>query len=165
MEAQQNIERTLIILKPETLEHNYTGRILNYFDQKKFKSIAMVQKRASAEKMREHYADVIARVGPTIGEDIVARMTRGDCIFVVYEGADVVSTSRQMVGPTDPMKARPDTIRYQFGSSLQYNVIHASDSVESAEREIKIWFPELCHVTNDVEFALTTGTIPFYTGC
>lgn len=172
MEATQKTERTLIVLKPETLELHYTGRILNYFDQKSFKSIAMVQKRASAEKMREHYADVIARVGPTIGEDIVARMTRGDCIFIVYEGIDVVGTSRQMVGATDPKNAGHDTIRYQFGISLQYNAIHASDSVESAEREIKIWFPELFPRVINVEFTDNSNNstdnsnmVPFYTGC
>lgn len=137
------LERTLVILKPEAIEKYFVGHILQYFDNARFRPIAMYQRKGSEYKFREHYKEVIARVGAQVGNDIIARMTRGDCIFIVYEGASAISKCREIIGATDPAKAATGTVRRIYGNTVQYNVIHASDSPESAETEIGIWFPEM----------------------
>lgn len=146
---QQEVKkRTLVILKPEALENCIIGSVLSYFDGVGLRSVAMKQYKPFAFEMEQHYKEVIERVGPTIGADIVKRMTRGDCIFCIYEGigsTDPVIAARTVVGATDPSKAEKGTIRRAFGTSVQYNVVHASDSPESAEREISIWFPQLSY--------------------
>lgn len=141
-------KRTLVILKPEALENCIVGSVLSFFDRAGLRSVAMKQYKPLDFEMEQHYKDVIGRVGPIIGKDIVHRMTRGDCIFCVYEGIgsiDPVIAARSVVGATDPSKADEGTIRHRFGGSVQYNVVHASDSPESAEREIGIWFPHLAN--------------------
>ena len=137
---------TLVILKPETIENCIVGSVLKYFDQVGLRPIAMKQLRATKYDMAKHYESVIDRVGDAIGRDILERMTRGPCIFIAYEGVgtDPVIAARSAVGSTDPVTAAEGTIRKEFGSSVQYNVVHASDSPAAAERELKIWFPELC---------------------
>lgn len=144
-----SIQRTLIILKPEVIERNITGSVLKYFDRDGFKLIAMYSKHYPSYRFRIHYKDVISRVGDTIGADIVSRMSRGPCIFAVYEGPNVIAVAREIIGATDPELADGGTIRNTYGSSMQYNVIHGSDSPESAKREIDLWFPELTEVSTD----------------
>jgi nucleoside-diphosphate kinase len=137
------IERTLIILKPEVLERKITGKILKYFDDMGLTAVKIQLRRPPPYMFKEHYSEVIKRVGADIGRDIVARMTRGDCIVCVYEGPNAISRARYVIGSTDPMEASPGTIRGDYAISLQFNVVHgSSDSIE-AEREIKLWFPEL----------------------
>ena len=136
------MQRTLIILKPEAIERNIVGTVLKNFDRDDFKLIAMYSKRAASYMYRSHYKDVLKRVSTEVGDEICARMSRGACIFAVYEGPDVIAIARELIGATDPAVGG-DTIRGRHGSSVQYNVIHGSDSPESATREIELWFPEL----------------------
>jgi nucleoside-diphosphate kinase len=153
--------RTLVILKPETLERKIVGEVLQYFDRAGFKQIAMEQFTGSDYKFRKHYKDVLNRVDKNIGDDIIRRMTRGDCIFIVYEAPDVIRSCRNIVGATDPAKAAPYTIRAKYGVGIIYNVAHASDSPESAGEEIALWFPELCESeTFDANYKPN-----YYTGC
>ena len=153
-------ERTLVILKPEALEWRIIGEVLQYFDSAGLMSIGLFQRTGADYMFRDHYADVIKRVGPEIGNDIIARMTRGDCIFVAYSGPNAVAIARKLVGATNPAEAAVGTIRNKYGTAVQYNVVHASDSAESANRELKIWFPELFPV--EIEPAMV---LPYYTGC
>lgn len=139
----QDTERTLVILKPECIDNCITGSVLKFFDDVGIRSIAMRQLTATPEQMRIHYAEVIERVGETVGADIIKRMTRGPIIAIVYQGPSIVKNIRGIVGATDPKQALPGTIRERFGSSVQYNIIHASDSITSAQKEIELWFPEL----------------------
>lgn len=160
--ADVTTERTLVILKPEAIEKYIVGSVLKYFDDANFKPIAMYQRKGSEYIFREHYKDVIARVGSEIGNDIIARMTRGDCIFIVYQGEDAIAKCREIIGATNPAVAATGTIRRVYGNTVQYNVVHASDSPESAEREIRLWFPEL--MTRPTDSDQRSFGI-YYTGC
>ena len=140
---QQRKQRTLIILKPEVLERNIIGKILSYWDGHRFKLVASKVLTGSDKQFREHYEDVLGRVSVDIGDGIIERMTRGDCVFLVYEGDNVIRETREFVGATDPAKANKNTIRATYAESISYNVVHASDSEENSVKEIKLWFPEL----------------------
>ena len=143
IKMSQRKQRTLIILKPEVLERNIIGKILSYWDGHRFKLVASKVLTGSDKQFREHYEDVLERITPEIGDGIIKRMTRGDCIFLVYEGDNIIRETREFVGSTDPTKANKNTIRAMYGESISYNVVHASDSDENADKEIKLWFPEL----------------------
>lgn len=136
-------ERTLIILKPEVLEWGIKDKVLAHFPPEQFRPEVMKQCAGSKLKFQEHYKEVIERVGAEVGAQIVDRMTRGDCCFIIYRGNGVVARARELIGATDPAVAAAGTVRALYGKSVQYNVIHASDSAAAAEREIQIWFPEL----------------------
>jgi nucleoside-diphosphate kinase len=153
--------RTLVILKPECIENCIVGGVMTYFDKVGLRPIAMRVHVGDSYKFRVHYARVISEVGPDIGNDIIKRMTRGPCVFIVYESnGNAVIAARSQVGATNPALADPDTIRGHYGGSVQYNTVHASDSAESAEREIAIWFPE-CMPSN----VCYTQIQPGVTGC
>ena len=92
----------------------------------------------------EHYAEVLERIPKDAGDALVTRMARGPCCFLIYQGVGCIAQTRSFLGATEPSQAAPGTIRKTFGISREYNVAHASDSVESAEHEIRLWFPELC---------------------
>lgn len=138
-----NIERTLVILKPEVFENNLIGKILDFYDKAKLKYIAMKQLKPNREQMGQHYLDLVGRYSDELITEILTRMTRGDCIFIVFEDVDVIKKVRIINGATDPSKAAPGTIRATFAKSINYNLVHGSDSLESSQKEIKLWFPEL----------------------
>lgn len=150
-----NLPRILIILKPECLERFLTGEILSRFDKAKLVPIAMKQMTASQDQMMTHYSDCYAKYGPEITQQIVKRMARGPCVFIVYtpspaekasygDGQDFIDLVRaSIIGATDPDKASKGTIRGDLAKDIKYNLVHASDSVESAATEIDLWFPEL----------------------
>jgi len=138
-----NIQRTLVILKPEVFEYNLVGKILDFYDNAKLRYIAVKQLKPNREQMRQHYLDLVGRYSDELIEDILTRMTRGDCIFIVFEDIDVIKKVRTINGATDPSKAAPGTIRDTFAKSINYNLVHGSDSLESSQKEIKLWFPEL----------------------
>ena len=144
----------LIILKPECIDRFLIGEILSRFDKAKLVPVAMKQLTATQGEMMAHYTDCYKKYGPDITRQIVKRMTRGPCIFIIYRphsdckysdcNLDLISYVRNdLIGATDPSKAAPGTIRGDLAKDIQYNLIHASDSLESATREIELWFPEL----------------------
>ena len=136
-------QRTLVILKPEVLEQNIIGNVMSFFDKLKIVPIAMKVHKPTMDVIVKHYYDVLQKVSSETAEDIIQRMTRGSCIFIVYEDVDVIKKVRDLIGSTEPEKANKGTIRKTFGNTIRYNVAHGSDSVESAEKEIKLWFSEL----------------------
>jgi len=142
-------KRTLIILKPECIEHCFIGRVFRYFDEVGYRPVAMRVEKASEIMMRLHYMHVIKKVGDEIGNDIIQRMTRGPCVFAVYEGRNAIDGARSIVGPTDSSTAPLGTIRGDMGNGINYNIIHASDSPESAKREIELWFPRVSHLSDE----------------
>lgn len=133
------MEKTLVILKPEVLEWNLLSQIMDYY--KKFNCIKTKIYHPTRWEMSQHYSDLIGKYSDTVIEGIIDRMTRGYCIFLVFEGENIIEEIRKINGHTDPRKADKNTIR-SYGDTVQYNLVHGSDSVSSAEREINIWFPQ-----------------------
>ena len=135
------IERTLILIKPDGVKKGHVGEIISRIERKGLKLVALdlrVADKATAEK---HYAEHEGK--PFYGE-LVDFITSAPLIAGVIEGERAIEAWRQLAGGTDPVsKATPGSIRGDFALTVGENVVHGSDSPESAEREIKIWFPNL----------------------
>jgi nucleoside-diphosphate kinase len=133
--------RTLILVKPDAFERNLTGEVIARFERKGLKLVALKQLTASEEIAKEHYAEHVER--PFFGE-LVTFITGGPLVAAVLEGPRAVEAARQTIGATDPVEAAtPGSIRGDYGLEVQSNLVHGSDSEESAAREIALWFPEL----------------------
>jgi nucleoside-diphosphate kinase len=135
------MDRTLILAKPDAFERNLTGEILARFERKGLKLAALKQMTVSKELAEQHYAEHAER--PFFGE-LVEFITSGPLVAAVLEGSRAVPAARQVIGGTDPVEAAaPGSIRGDFGLEVQSNLVHGSDSPESAAREIGLFFPEL----------------------
>lgn len=134
-------QETLVILKPEVIENCILGSVLKFFDDFGIRPQKMRMHTPTRNEIEIHYSDILSKVDKDTQEDIIARMTRGNCIFIIYKGLNIIRKVRVMIGPTDPSKADPDTIRGRFGSGIRFNIIHGSDSIENAKKEINLWFP------------------------
>ena len=134
------VERTLILAKPDAVERNLAGEVLARFERRGLKLRAARLMTASRELGETHYAEHKAK--PFFGE-LVEFITRGPLVAMVLEGVSAVEAARQVIGATNPLEAAPGSIRGDFATEITFNLVHGSDSDESAEREIAIWFPEL----------------------
>ena len=134
------MSRTLVICKPDAVERGYVGEILSRFERKGL-TIARAELRAlDAATLGKHYEE---HVGKGFYNDLVAFMSRSPAFVAVIEGPDdTFAMVRTLMGPTNPAVAPPGTIRGDFGTEMTENLVHGSDSNESAEREIAIFFPE-----------------------
>ena len=132
--------RTLILIKPDAFERGLSGEILARFERKGLRSIALKQLTADEAIAHEHYAEHTER--PFFGE-LVEFITGGPLVAVVLEGVEAVKAARQLIGATNPIEAETGSIRGDFGTEVTFNLVHGSDSDESAARETAIWFPEL----------------------
>jgi nucleoside-diphosphate kinase len=132
--------RTLILIKPDAFERGLTGEAIARFERKGLKPVAIKLITADQEIANEHYAE--HREKPFFGE-LVSFITGGPLVAMVLEGVEAVRAARQLIGATDPVEAAPGSIRGDFGTEVTFNLVHGSDSDESAAREIGIWFPEL----------------------
>ncbi|CAK6444839.1 unnamed protein product [Pipistrellus nathusii] len=130
-------ERTFLAVKPDGVQRRLVGEIVQRFERKGFQLVALKLVQASEELLREHYAELRER--PFFGR-LVRYMGSGPVVAMVWQGLDVVRVSRALIGATDPADAPPGTIRGDFCIEVGKNVIHGSDSVESARREIALWF-------------------------
>jgi nucleoside-diphosphate kinase len=133
-------ERTLILVKPDAFERGLTGEVIARFERKGLKLVAMKLMHAHEELANTHYAEHTEK--PFFGE-LVSFITRGPLVAAVMEGTNAVTAARQVIGATDPIEADAGSIRGEFATEVTFNLVHGSDSPESAEREIEIWFPEL----------------------
>lgn len=133
------MEQTLIILKPSSLQRGLTGSIINRFEQKGLIIAGIKMMRLDETILREHYAHLVDR---PFFPSLVKSMTATPVIVMCLRGVNVVEVVRDMTGATNCRKASPGTIRGDFGMSGQENIIHASDSVENADIEIKRFFKE-----------------------
>jgi nucleoside-diphosphate kinase len=129
--------RTLILIKPDAFERGLTGEVLARFERKGLRITQLRQLTADEAIAHEHYAEHTEK--PFFGE-LVEFITRGPLVAVVLEGHQAVTAARQLIGATDPLEASPGSIRGDFGLEVTFNLVHGSDSDESAEREIGIWF-------------------------
>ncbi|XP_017073377.1 nucleoside diphosphate kinase [Drosophila eugracilis] len=134
-----NKERTFIMVKPDGVQRGLVGKIIERFEQKGFKLVALKFTWASKELLEKHYADLSAR---PFFPGLVNYMNSGPVVPMVWEGLNVVKTGRQMLGATNPADSLPGTIRGDFCIQVGRNIIHGSDAVESAEKEIALWFDE-----------------------
>ena len=134
------MDRTLILVKPDAFERGLTGEIIARFERKGLKIVAMKHMTLGREQAEEHYAEHKER--PFFGE-LVDFITGGPLVAMVLEGYEAVRAARQVIGATNPLEAAPGSIRGDYGLEVQTNMVHGSDSNESAEREAKIFFPEI----------------------
>ena len=135
------MDRTLIICKPDAVERGLVGEVIGRFERKGLKLAAAELRVLNKETLARHYEE---HQGKAFYGDLVKFMSRGPVLVAVIEGVpDAWRVVRQMVGATDPLQAAPGTVRGDLGSEFTENLIHGSDSAESAEREIGIFFPNL----------------------
>jgi nucleoside-diphosphate kinase len=131
-------ERTLTILKPDTVERRNVGAIIARLEQEGFEILAAKRLRLSVEQARAFYA--VHRERPFYAP-LVEFMTSGPVWVMALERDDAVAYLRKIMGATDPAKAEPGTIRAQFAASIERNAIHGSDSAENARAEVAFFFP------------------------
>lgn len=133
-------ERSLVLIKPDAVRRGLVGEILSRFEGKGLVIEALVLRTMSAELADEHYADHVAKpFYPPLKEF----MTSGPLAALVLAGDEAIEVVRSMIGATDGRKAAAGTIRGDFSLSNRENLVHASDSPESAKRELALWFPDL----------------------
>lgn len=133
------MEKTFLMIKPDGVQRNLVGSIVSRLEQKGFKIAGAKLMQVSDELAKTHYQEHKER--PFFGE-LVDFITSGPVFAMVLEGENVISTARTVVGATNPQEAAPGTIRGDFGLTVGKNIIHGSDSPESAEREINLFFDE-----------------------
>jgi nucleoside-diphosphate kinase len=134
-------DRTLVLLKPDTVERGLVGEILRRFEAKGLRIVALDMRTLDADTLARHYQE---HVGKGFYDDLVEFMSRGPVVAMVLEGPeDTWEVVRTLVGATNPRKAAPGTIRGDLGILFTENQVHGSDSLESAQREIGIFFPNL----------------------
>lgn len=136
------IEKTLVLVKPDGVKKHICGEVISRFERKglevEVEAIKMIQ--VPEELAKKHYAE---HEGKGFFKDLIAFITSGPVLAMVIKGENAVAAVRQINGATDPLKAVPGSIRGDFATSIDENVVHASDAPETAEREIGLWFPEL----------------------
>ncbi|MBF6068299.1 nucleoside-diphosphate kinase [Nocardia farcinica] len=133
-------EQTLVLIKPDGVSRGLVGEVLARIERKGLKIAALELKQVSDELAREHYAEHADK--PFFGS-LIEFITSGPVVAAVLEGPRAIAAFRRLAGGTDPVeKAAPGSIRGDFGLETQYNLVHGSDSPESAKREIGLWFPE-----------------------
>jgi nucleoside-diphosphate kinase len=133
-------ERTLILVKPDAFERALTGEVLARFERKGLRIAAMKLMQLERDLAERHYAEHTEK--PFFGE-LVEFITRGPLVALVLEGTGAVAAARQVIGATNPLEAAPGSIRGDFATEVTFNLVHGSDSDESASREIALFFPEL----------------------
>ncbi|MFF0345991.1 nucleoside-diphosphate kinase [Kribbella sp. NPDC004875] len=133
-------QRTLVLLKPDTVRRGLVGEVLGRFEAKGLTIVAMDLRTIDGEMADQHYAEHVEKAFYPPLRDFV---TSGPLVAMVLEGDEAIEVIRALNGATDGRKAAPGTIRGDLSLSNRENLVHGSDSEESAAREIKIWFPDL----------------------
>jgi nucleoside-diphosphate kinase len=133
------LERTLIILKPDAVQRGLIGEIIGRLERRGLKVVGMKLMQVTPALAREHYAE---HEGKPFYPDLVEFITSAPVVAMVLEGPAAVSTVRTMMGATNPLDSAPGTIRGDYSLEIGENAVHGSDSPESAEREIPIYFTE-----------------------
>jgi nucleoside-diphosphate kinase len=134
------LEQTLILVKPDGFERGLTGEVINRFERKGLRITALKLMRLERELAERHYAEHAEK--PFFGE-LISFITRGPLVAMVLEGEGAVEAARQVIGATNPLEAAPGSIRGEYATELTFNLVHGSDSLATAEREVALFFPEL----------------------
>lgn len=133
------MEKTFLMVKPDAVQRQLIGEIVSRFEKKGFQLVGAKLMQMSSELAKKHYAE---HIGKPFFEDLTNFITSGPVFAMVWQGDNVVNTARKMMGKTNPSESDPGTIRGDFGVVTNRNIIHGSDSLESAEREINLFFDE-----------------------
>jgi nucleoside-diphosphate kinase len=136
----ENLQRTLVLLKPDAVSRGLVGAILSRFETRGLRIVALEQRTIDGEQADRHYAEHVER---DFYPPLRTFVTSGPLVALVLEGDSAIEVVRGINGATDGRKAAPGTIRGDYSLSNRENLVHGSDSPESAEREIGIWFPQL----------------------
>jgi nucleoside-diphosphate kinase len=134
------MDRTLILVKPDAFARGLTGEILARFERKGLRIVALKHLQVTEDLATRHYAEHEGK--PFFGE-LVTFITSAPLVALVLEGHEAVVAARQVIGATNPLEASPGSIRGDFALEVGQNMVHGSDSNESAEREVGLFFPEL----------------------
>ncbi len=133
-------ERTLILVKPDAFARNLTGEIIARFERKGLRLVALELRTLSRETAQRHYGE---HEGKPFFAELVEFITSGPLVALVLEGEAAVAAARQLIGATNPLQAAPGSIRGDYAVAIGTNMVHGSDSAESAAREISLFFPGL----------------------
>ena len=134
-------ERTLVLVKPDGVARGLVGEVISRIERKGLKLAALELRTVPQALAEEHYAEHKER---SFFGDLLEFITSGPLVVLAVEGPRAIAAFRQIAGGTDPVeKATPGSLRGDFALETQYNLVHGSDSPESAERELKLWFPDL----------------------
>lgn len=134
------MEKTLVLIKPDAVERNLVGRILTYYEDKGLKILALRMEKVNKSFAEEHYKE---HKGKSFFKELIDYITRSPLCALVLEGQDAVEKVREINGSTKPEDQKEGTIRKAYALSITENSVHSSDSVENANKEIKLWFPNL----------------------
>jgi nucleoside-diphosphate kinase len=134
------MDRTLILVKPDAFERGLTGEIISRFERKGLRMVALKYMTVDEDLAKRHYAEHEGK--PFFGE-LVEFITSGPLVAMVLEGDQAVTAARQVIGATNPLDAAPGSIRGDYAIAVGQNMVHGSDSPESADREAALFFPEL----------------------
>jgi nucleoside-diphosphate kinase len=137
MNSQFGLERSLVLIKPDAIQRGLTGEIISRIERRGLKILATRMLRMDKALAQRHYA---VHKGKGFFDDLVSFITSSPIIAIVFQGRNSVEIIRQTMGETDPAKAKPGTIRGDFGVDIGHNVVHGSESVESALKEIELFF-------------------------
>ena len=133
------MDRTLILVKPDAVARGLTGEIITRLERRGLQLAAMKLMTLDEATAARHYAD---HAGKPFFEGLLQFITSGPIVAMILEGTGAVQASRQIIGVTDPLQAAPGSIRADFATEMRHNLVHGSDSAESAKREIAIYFGE-----------------------
>lgn len=133
-------EKTLVLIKPDGFERKLIGKIITFYEDKNLIISSLKMLKADNKIVAEHY---IEHKDKPFFNELISYLTEDKIIAMVIEGENAITIVRKINGATDPLNADMGSIRGQFGNEKQRNLVHASDNTNNAEREIKLWFPEL----------------------
>jgi nucleoside-diphosphate kinase len=134
-------ERTLVLVKPDGVSRGLVGEVISRIERKGLSLVALELRYVARSLAEQHYAE---HDGKSFFDSLLEFITSGPVVAIVVEGPRAIPAFRQLAGGTDPVeKAAPGSLRGDFGLETQYNLVHGSDSPESAAREIKLWFPDM----------------------
>lgn len=134
------MEKSLVLIKPDAVEKNVIGEIISYYEKAGLRIAALKMEKAKEEVVEKHYAE---HKGKPFYEDLIKFITRSPLCALIVEGENTIERVRSINGATNPAEAKEGTIRSKYSTNKTENCVHASDSLESATREMSIWFPEL----------------------
>jgi nucleoside-diphosphate kinase len=145
-----NTERSLVLIKPDAMQRGLAGEIISRLERKGFKLVAMKMLHMDKNLAQRHYA---IHEGKAFFDDLVSFITSSPVIAIVFQGKNAVEIIRQMMGETDPAKAQGGTIRGDFGIDIGHNLVHGSDSLANASKEIDLFFSEeeICNYDRELD--------------
>jgi nucleoside-diphosphate kinase len=134
------LDRTLILVKPDAFERGLTGEVIRRFERKGLRIVALKLMQVDRDLAERHYSEHATK---PFFQELIEFITRSPLVAMVLEGNGAVEAARQLIGATNPIEAAPGSIRGDFATEVTFNLVHGSDSTNTAAREIELWFPEI----------------------